>query len=290
LELSEEILNQLRGKLQNFQKTNFEGKTVEDVKNELHEFYNSYSIVIANLGRCPVFRVRKIENSHEHNTLKDVWCPSASFVKKLGRANNIGESMFYGALDYETAIKEVDVKIGESFSLAVYNLKEKENFERSSVVIRPSIPSGYYCDSMSLFGLELSDFIVYPGEETKYIRSCAISSILLNLPYKDSLLYPSVKNNDSVNIVMKELDAKIRLSLNLVLTCQCISLNNYVVFEVKQPTTDGYLHLLHNLYKQPPPLRVNAPKMSFETMFSDQKILSSAQEIEDLLSSVLVKR
>ncbi len=291
--LSKDVISSLRIKLQNFQKADFDGKSVEEVKNELYEFYNIYSNVVANIGRCPVFRVRKIENGKEHSTLKDVWCPEASLVVKMGRANNIGEAMFYGALDYETAIKEVDVKVGESFSLAGYQLKEKENFVKSSVVIRPSLPFRKNLEPFEQFGFELSEFmvkefvqIVVPRDEAKYLRSCAISSFLLDLPYKDSLLYPSVQNKNSVNIVMKEHDARNRLKLNLVLTCRCDAPNKYVVLEVKELSAEGKLRLIHDYSGKPIPLKVNAPKMSFDAIFGDKKIQTAEQEMQELLNLV----
>ncbi len=213
-------------------------------------------------------------------------------MKRIGRANDIGESMFYGALDYETAIQEVNIGIGEKYSLAVYNLKERENFEKSSVVIRPSLPMRNQLEPVDLFGLELSNFMVseltrkvHTGNETNYVRSCAISKILLDLPNKDSLLYPSVQNKDAVNIVIKEHDAKKRLSLQLLMTCQCKSSKDHVVLEVKQPDSPGNLKTMYDYKKEPVPLKVNVPKMSFQKMFGNNKIPSAEQEIQELLNA-----
>ena len=39
----------------------------------------------------------KIEEGKPHNLKSDLWCPPAKCVDKIGRLNDVGESVFYSA-------------------------------------------------------------------------------------------------------------------------------------------------------------------------------------------------
>lgn len=252
-------------KLIDFLSGNSEGKTVAQVKNEIQQFYNCYNFIVMNLGNCPVFRVRKIEPNDEHNKVQNVWCPRNTSVKYLGRANDIGQSVFYGALNYKTAIHEAKISPGDKYSLACYFLTSHKNDDKTSIVIKQSKPLYDANNEIDLFGVELSKFMVneftkdvHKNNEHQYIRSCAIAQILWEVPHKDSLIYPSVKKDNSINIAMKEVDARNRLRLDLVLTCQCLSMEQHSVLEVKSPNNNDLL-IKHDYTKSPVPLQTDAP-------------------------------
>jgi hypothetical protein len=284
-------IHDLRLRLIDFLSSSVNGKTVLQVRNEISVFYNAYNVIVANAGNCPIFRVRKIEKCDEHNNANDVWCPPAKNIKYLGRANDIGQSIFYGAFDQQTAISEVKISPGERYSLAAYSLRPRENYNMTSVVIRQSDPLPNMTQEIDFFAVELSRFMVNEftkdvqhGNENQYLKSCAIAQLLLDLPHKDSLLYPSVKNKDATNLAMKETDAKSRLQLSLVLTCECRSSDDHVVAEVKSPNDDGTLSIDYNYNGSPKPITMHGPQTPFSTTFHNSRISSSKEIISHFVS------
>lgn len=263
------------------------GWTIEKIKQEILNFYGTASVIAANLGPTYVYRVRKIEPGHTHSIAADVWHPPPICVTTIGRANNIGEAVFYCSLDPNTAIEEAQVCPGEKFSLAIYELEPREPYNLSSVVIRearfkPS-PGLSHLEELSRFGVELSKFIVNeftrevaPGEEFHYKRSCAIANILFDLPKKDSIAYPSVKNHDAVNIVLKREAACERLILGQVATCIMDKLGDILVKELSEPDTIG--QLVPQTLTNPLPARLNisGPRPSFQQLFRDDRIQNSS--------------
>jgi hypothetical protein len=203
---------------------------IKDVVELFQEFYTQFNLICGNVGGIPVFRMRKIEPEEEHNLKKDLWCPPAEKVTKIGRANDVKESVFYAALDPVTAVKEVEIKPTDRFSFAVYDLLPKENDNLSSIYITiPTKVSNPIGRNQKLHSMILSDFMfseftrqVGKGTEFQYKASCAIAKILFDIPHKDSLLYPSMKNYSRWNIALPEKKAGTRLKLKQVLSCRLV--------------------------------------------------------------------
>lgn len=269
----EELENTILQRLDDFKKSDFKDKSVVEVKKELSEFYNFYHNTVANLGNYPIFRVRKI-NSSEHHLISDIWCPDSSLVTNLGRANDIGESMFYGALDYQTAIEEKNISSANQYSLACFMIQPMDQDNMTSIVIKESPWLSAKPNTIEILCKKLNEFmvdeftkIVPEGEEHKYAISCALAHTLLQDQRKDSLIYPSVKNKDSINIVIREENAKKRLVLQSVLTCECINQNQHVVINVKEADDAGNLIIKHDYESSKIPLKINSPRYTFSQLF-----------------------
>ena len=259
--------------MDDFIKNDFKDKSVAEIQKELSKFYNFYHNTVANLGNYPIFRVRKISSS-AHHLVSDIWCPDSSLVTSLGRANDIGESIFYGALDYQTAIEEKNISASDKYSLACFMMQPMEQDNMTSIVIKKSPWLSAQPSIIEILGKKLNEFmvdeftkIVTEGEEYKYAISCALAHTLLQDKRKDSLIYPSVKNNDSINIVMREENAKKRLDLRLVLTCECINQNEHVVINVKEADDTGRLIIKHDYESSKIPLKINSPRYTFSQLF-----------------------
>lgn len=265
------------------------------IRQRLEEFYSVFHLITANIGNTSVYRVRKIEPNKEHNHFNDVWCPNSNDVKRIGRANDIGQSIFYGAFDPVTAIVETRIMPGEKYSLAVFRLKSSEN--HNSVVIRQAEHIEGSDPELSQYGLELSKFmmheftrIVPQGQEHVYRRSCAIAQLLLETPYKDSLVYPSAQTADRVNIALKPDAALLRLNLQQVLTCELTSEGEHRVLELKIPDTNGFL-ISHNLgFPLPNRLKFNVTPMSFSTTFLKMRIPTPGEMAESMMKRAAEKR
>lgn len=121
------------------------------------------------------------------------------YVVKMGRFNGVEESIFYTALDPVTAIKEARINSGEDFSLRLYDLTANDYADLLTVNIVPSKIIPQITGNQRLHAMILSDFIytevtrpVGVGTEYQYKASCAIAKMLLDIPNKDSLFYPSM--------------------------------------------------------------------------------------------------
>lgn len=222
-------VNNLHKQFEDFRRKEYISGPVSAVVKDLDGFYNCYNIMTANTGGHPIFRVRKIKNGEEHDTCQSVWCPPAKYVTQIGRANDIGESIFYGAFDPLTAMLEAQVSIDDVFSMAIYYLSPLQAWNMTSVVI--NVPKGGMSQSKQLVkhSIALSKFVVEEftrnvSDECRfeYKKSCAIAKILLGLPNKDSIIYPSMKNMDKINIAMIEDMAKRRMQLISVCKCKLV--------------------------------------------------------------------
>lgn len=272
-------------KLLDFAYSDSSGCTVEEIKQQILSFYGVYNVIVANLGASSVYRVRKIDPGDTHGMASDVWHPPPSCVKKIGRANGIGEAVFYCSLDPATAIEEGQIGPGDKFSLAIYQLAGREPYDMTSVMVKEGrfMPSpGLACtEELSRFGVELSKFMVReftrhvaPGDEHHYKRSCAISNILFELPYKDSIIYPSVRNQDAVNIALQSEAASKRLTLLQVATCAMDELDDVNVEALFVPDVDDRLVQQSPPYPMPLPLKLSGPRSSFKQQFRDDCIAS----------------
>lgn len=121
-------IHTLRMKLIDFAYSDSSGFTVEEIKQQILSFYDLYNVIVVNLGAESVYRVRKIDIGDAHGMASDVWHPPPACVGKIGRANNIGEAVFYCSLDPATAIEEGQIVPGDRFSLAIYQLAGREPY------------------------------------------------------------------------------------------------------------------------------------------------------------------
>lgn len=267
-----------------------------EIKEQLLGFYSAYNMLVANLGNCAVFRVRRINPRDRHANSLDVWCPPVAAITKIGRANDVGQPVFYGSLDPATAVTEVEIESGEEYSMAVYWLSPLDDYNMSSVVIKEARTRPGNGDELNRFGIELSKFMVKEfirfnpdGHESLYKRSCAIASILFDLPGKDSILYPSVKDSDSVNIAMKVDKASSRLRLLQVTTCKMQGTGEHMVSEVRSPNHDGLLIQDTVSYPLPSPIRLENSGPKFSNAFSYNAIASPQDIIRHFVADKAAK-
>lgn len=212
---------------------------------EKFSFITSFNLIVVNLGKCPVFRARKIEEGEEHNNRSDIWSPPKKYAR-LCRANDEGESIFYAAFDPVTAIREVKLQPGDRFTLGNFWLSPMEDYYQTSIIV--AIPEKTYARTRNqhLHSMILSDFIfseftrpVGYGTEFQYKASCAISKLLLDMPHKDSLIYPSMCDFSTYNIAMKNESADKRIRPTQVIKCQMNdwSDNGYPIISIDEEGT-----------------------------------------------------
>jgi hypothetical protein len=262
-----QFCHEQRMRLLDFMSMDTTSESVAEIQERLLEFYSVFNVVTATIGSPVVYRVRKIDPGAAHTKLTDVWHPPAEYVKKIGRANDVGQAIFYCSLDPMTAIQEAKILDGERFSLATYKIKIGELYEGRGIVIKETNSvSGSFAE-LSRFGTELSRFMVKEftknvkeGNEDQYKRSCAIAKILLDLPNADSIIYPSVRNSESVNIAYTSTAAAQLLELFQVATCELANGQPVRVERLWVPAADG------SLIEQSPTPALPAPFMFVESM------------------------
>jgi hypothetical protein len=254
-------LDDLKNKIEEFKENIFEDESIDDIIKQLQSFYNSYNIIGLNVGNILIFRVRKLEFNEEHNNINCLWAPPPECVDKIGRSNDISESLFYAAFDPLTSILEARITEGDEFSIAVYLLDQKDDWDLSSVVIQTPKSNILEKSELKEYSIMLSKFMVdeftkevEKGQEYLYKKSCAISKILLQLPYKDSIVYPSIQNKNKTNIVMTEEKAKDRIKLKSVLKCKLIKIKENNIAEVEIISIANVNHLIDTLEYEPSPI------------------------------------
>lgn len=209
--------------IQTYREYDLKSVTMSQIQELLQDIINGCLNMTLNIGDIPVFRVRKIERNEKHTDRKSVWCPEPHIVDKIGRCNDVNESIFYGSFDPLTAIQECRIQPGDYFTMSSYHLKPRNLTHQSTVpLVRPDLCR---CTrDQKIFFRILWEFIlveftrpVAEGTEYQYKASCGLSKIFLGLPYKDSLIYPSILEFQSLNLAMKEEAARERLILRDVL-------------------------------------------------------------------------
>ncbi|MBT3278391.1 MAG: RES family NAD+ phosphorylase [Phycisphaerales bacterium] len=219
---------------------------VAEVRDIFSIIFSKLNLITANLGGIFIFRVREIKKGEEHRRICDIWSPPAECAS-LGRANDAGESIFYGALDPVTAIREISLQPGNHFTLGNFWLSQTEDDWHSSRII--TIPKHTHARNRDehLHSRILSDFIfseftrpVGEGMEFQYKASCAISKLLLDRADKDSLIFPSICDSQAYNLVMKNEAAEKRLHPKQVFRCRLDGWSeaNYPIITIEQEGND----------------------------------------------------
>ncbi len=197
----------------------FEKLEYDEIYDQLTTLLSPYNSILLNLGNIAVFRVRKFENAITDFKVEDILNPPSNYVKRFGRCNRVNQSIFYGAFDIVTALKEIDAKVGDHLCVGVFDLRpETEPYAQPTFVlgIPKEVPSGdedMRVTSKITSQLLFTEFVknVKMGDEFMYKTSSAISNYLLSDKYKDSIIYPSVRDYATWNIALEDSAVKKRL-------------------------------------------------------------------------------
>lgn len=226
--------DRVRNSIERFKKESFNDLDINDIAKEIEGFFTIINITAANIGGRFVFRTRKIRKDDPHLLKSKVWAPATKYVNKIGRMNDVGESIFYAAFDPFTAILEGRINENEEFSLAVFTLIAMEDCNLKSVVIseaRSTDTSNIDIEEsaklLNQFFIEEITKDVLEGNEFEYKKSCAMAKVMLKLPNKDSIIYPSMKYKDLTNIAMIEVEARKRMKLKVVFKCRLIKIHEH---------------------------------------------------------------
>lgn len=86
-----------------------------EIKEAMSALYNPIQENYINLGKIGIVRARRIEKPLAEFNVDEVLNPNPKYVNNFGRCNKPNESVFYGAFDVVTALKESNAVVGDRF-------------------------------------------------------------------------------------------------------------------------------------------------------------------------------
>jgi len=217
-------------KIKEFRSNDLSVTSIEEVFEQVKTICTGGMFQPIDLSATSVFRGRRLkENFYIH--LKHLWYPKVEDIKTEGRANRVGQQVFYGALSKDCAIFELHPKKGDLIQLIecqirngtlsnlvevglLENLKnESDQFNDAYSQSRNRIIS--LCNEYNISfenHLTVHKFLaqeyqkkVPKGSEFQYRSTIAISDLLMRKAKRDGIIYPSValiRNKQQVNIAM----------------------------------------------------------------------------------------
>jgi hypothetical protein len=180
--------------------------------------FKEYGNIHTRTANTELFRVRASKPSEEFTSFEALGVPPVG-IASGGRMNPAGISYFYVALDEETAKAEVINRDTDYYVGKFTNNRELRLIDFISLPKIPSLldPSLYDQRHNILFLYQLKDDITKPvskdgREHIEYIPTQVISEYF-RYRFRDSegegvdgFIYPSVKNDGGVNIVIFDSD------------------------------------------------------------------------------------
>mgnify|MGYP000514633162 CR=1 FL=1 len=163
----QDYIENVRREMATFRERIFKTESVSEVQQILSTFYHAYSIQTANFGNCLIYRVRLCKNDQRRLDPTEIWVPRSDILKRVGRVNDIGQRIFYGAFHPLTAIREARITKDQYFSIGVYHLQAMDDCNMTSVVIQTPPKPNPLNRPLDQLAHELSAFVV--SEFTKTV-------------------------------------------------------------------------------------------------------------------------
>lgn len=234
---------------------------IQDIQIAISKIFKSVnygSIVQMNQTFNGLYRARKHSqidgenNDYLFTNEREFWSPPLNSVTKLGRCNNINESMFYSSNNFETAILEVRPEVDKFISVAHFK-PIKLNGNLPSFIIKPIcindlkkiddygylIPDTNYSTKNKEFDKvdSLIDelFTKNINDDSKYKVTIAITKCMLvniinkngKIDFINGMIYPSIANKkNSINILLKPIYAEISFNISLIQTFKILKVTD----------------------------------------------------------------
>ena len=212
-------------RIEKFKSLSFNCLTKKEIFNQLNNVLmppgaNSFYF-IPNCGAYPAntifYRVRHLDGNPIDNKdlikYSDLWEPPTNCVKKMGRLNEVGESLLYTSpLDAYVAINESHIKDGEIYALISYRSVDQVKvniiggeydyknlgFTNKNALINNELYNGFLKD---IFSRDVGE-----GTEYLYILSNVIAKSYFDLPpesIQDAWAYNSVQDKSKYNVCFR---------------------------------------------------------------------------------------
>lgn len=211
--------NQLKKAIDEYQKLDITKLSDEEVKQRVRSIIPEMVLQIADVKTgTEIYRARRCDyvgkGTGYYRNAGDVWCAPKHLIQ-WGRLNEPGEQVFYTSFDAITPMYEIRCNAGDSFALMKYGIKQNEVLRVAYIAVGKF--KDFYPNNAHIWtakGKEnwqlIHDFInkefsnlINQGDSKAYRTTVAISK-LYDFPGCDGFFYPSVLNDMSFNLAIKE--------------------------------------------------------------------------------------
>lgn len=218
--------HELAIKLSRLRSLDLKRAPLQEVKNIVSRLFDGITCMTWAVKSYYGHRVRRNLGKNLFGNLDELWYPKSHLIKRYGRANDIGKSIFYCSNDEGTAIIEMRPNVGDRLTVLQFGLKNQDDLPN---VLKCGVPnnmiplpeSGINQEIMKLrpVGHTISDrgnrvlhkFIdgvfredIHEAEGFRYKLSVAIAELIMLSPEIDGILYRSVARQDpGENLALK---------------------------------------------------------------------------------------
>lgn len=214
-----------------------DGASIDEMKKAVFHLITGCYFQTIKCNSGSFFRARKNNGNALFNNVSDLWYPPKEFIKEMGRANRVGQSMMYIGQDGRTTLFEMRLKNDDCVTVGVFLLKEFQSLNLQYLVslenlnnpaLKPIISArhsgmktaGYSTQGMKNVNLihkilseefRRTDIEAY---KNPYTLSAAVAETLLSYENADGLMYPSIQYQNDFNIVLHPKSAERTLALS----------------------------------------------------------------------------
>ena len=221
MDYPELIEKDVREAMQRIDTADIEKLTIDEIEKYLTPLFTGYHATVPRFEKgLHIYRGRICDKP---SSLEEVTYPPPSSIKRLGRANGIGESLFYAANGRSVPFFELGCEPGDSIVLTKWRTTDKAvvNHIGYSQEIASQLDSGrslgeiydfiISTQSHSSLNAKVHDYLAYnfskkipESSQHNYKLTVAIARKLFKDKIFDGLLYPTIAmSGNSDNIVFK---------------------------------------------------------------------------------------
>lgn len=195
--------------------------SIKELEDELKSLLKGFKIIVPKLNsEIYLYRGRICDKP---KNLSDIIYPPSNSIRCYGRANDIGEQLFYAANSRNVAFYELSAKVGDHIAIGTWKSTTRMilNHVGFTAECKDVLNSDRKLESIYKFVTNMNNFgelnnylhsylaskfttIVNTGEEWKYKISIAISNIFLTGDIINGLMYPTLAMlGNADNVVLK---------------------------------------------------------------------------------------
>lgn len=211
--------NYLKKLIREYEQLDITTLSDEEVKQKVGAIIPEMVLQVAHIKPgTEIYRARRCDyvgkGTGYYRNSGDVWCAPKHLIQ-WGRLNEPGEQVFYTSFDAITPMYEIRCTTGDAFALMKYEIKQNSILKVAYIAVGKF--KNFYPNSDHIWtskGREnwqlVHDFIdkefgklIDQGDSKAYRTTVAISK-LYDFPGCDGFFYPSVLNDMSFNLAIKE--------------------------------------------------------------------------------------
>ena len=217
------ILSEVQNSISKFDISCIENATIEELQEKIGKLILTYSSKCYNINPGGVILRGRINNLNDlFTTTEQLWYPPSDKIDKIGRCNNIGQSLFYCSIDPKTILRELRPEKNNWITIlecstpnrawsslmpiGILALKNINN-DLYTIFANHFNTSFLISENDKKINLLLETFLtdIFQKKEREFYKlTVAISNILLIDKKVNGIIYPSIASNfDGLNFVLR---------------------------------------------------------------------------------------